>query len=677
MRLAALCLALLLGLLVLPLSAPGGLSLHGEHPEPRAFGTGEARRGEWVDVFGENLTAVQSVRLGRTYEPLAMGYGYHGWLTRNVTVLSDTHLRFQVPPDVLAGHVTVEVAADPQGASRSPFLCCLRIVAEVPMALDRISSERAEPGGELVVEGRNLSHVKQVRIVGRSPWQPNWLSDKPEWDYTLRPLRAAVEWRLLNASALWLRVPSIAPAGDFEVLVENLDGHSRLCCFHIPGTALPTIDRVEGNLSRPGERLRVYGENLDRVGRIVINGTYQVTALPQREADGALSFSWLWHPTLGTARIIVHSTEGEASWCCILEGVPRLSGFAPIRVAPGGRVLVTGENFSRVTQAAYGDLGLNFTVINDSLIELRFPFSVSDFSSREVTLTSPFGSGAKRGLSITDDPAYGRFLRIEPATARPGDTVRILGEGLDPLRIHWVILGYYPEIPWPRDARAHVESSTSLRFVVPMDAAGGTYPLETGGGGSPTICCLTVKAPPPPLARAFSVTEARRGETVFVHGESLGNVTTVVLYEHPIEPGDYWIMSRLEEVAWARVDDETLALHLGSNLSLATHGVRVSAQQGRSDLCCLRLLPGPARAAQPPSVPESTSPPEELPELPLPDPVTTVAPDPGELTDAPSKATVGGDPATGRPTPGVEALPLAALGATVALLLAGTRRRHP
>jgi hypothetical protein len=187
---------------------------------------------------------------------------------------------------------------------------------------------------------------------------------------------------------------------------------------------------------------------------------------------------------------------------------PSIQGFPPTnKMAWGGTVTITGENFTNASQVLFNGTTATFTVTNNEKIGAVVPFGATTGS---VKVTTPGGTATSQ-LIFQIPPA---IASVTPAAALPGASVTLNGIFPDPPT----------NVTFNGVSATIVSSSTNAIVVtVPTNAATGPIILKSIGGTVTAATTFYVL----PLISGFNPASGAAGTTVTISGIFNDHVTNV------------------------------------------------------------------------------------------------------------------------------------------------------
>jgi Leucine-rich repeat (LRR) protein len=230
----------------------------------------------------------------------------------------------------------------------------------VDAVLDRITT----PGGRVRVTGANLDIIADMRLSTRvGSIQGTWFNASPNAVTIGVPLTGLLS---STAQTLASAVVTLEVFGPFNsVIVTN--------AFTIVGA--PTILTIQPPNAEPGETITVTGTNLVNVTGATIggqnvpfrldpNGNIVLTVPVARTTNGEVN------PVAGTLQLQGVGGTSTASATPVnapyLTGLPVITSFSPSTGGGGTVIVVTGANFSAITDVTVGGIPVQSFVLNSS-----------------------------------------------------------------------------------------------------------------------------------------------------------------------------------------------------------------------------------------------------------------------------------------------------------------------
>lgn len=180
--------------------------------------------------------------------------------------------------------------------------------------------------------------------------------------------------------------------------------------------------------------------------------------------------------------------------------------------APGSNVLITGSNFTNVTDVQFGGVrAKKFTVLTSTQLSAVVP---DEALTGQITVTTTNGTATSG--RFTAQPIITEFtLGSEANNNVPGKTVTVKGINLDGATT--------VDFGGQKGEVVGTPSSTQIIAKIPERALTGRITVATPGGTATSTTEFTA----PPLVSSFSPSKAGAGETIRIIGLNLANATDV------------------------------------------------------------------------------------------------------------------------------------------------------
>lgn len=278
--------------------------------------------------------------------------------------------------------------------------------------------------------------------------------------------------------------------------------------------ARPMIEHIEPTAGPPGTRVRIVGRGFQRSYRVLFNEqpVTPVEVLPERITvvvpEGAQSGRWVL--SNGSDEVETRDVFRVTA----AEPAPVVQAVEPATTAPGGEVVIRGQNFSaRPLDNAVRIGNLPMVVRSGDTTSLRV---IVPDGARTGPVFVRTGGGEARSageLTLTDRLVVREFT---PAAVAPGGRVTLRGTGFSP-----VIANNRVTVN-NRPVRVLRASATEVEVEVPVDAQGGTVAVTVPGAGRyETAQRLFVGAAP--VIREMVPAQAAPGARVTLRGAQFGS----------------------------------------------------------------------------------------------------------------------------------------------------------
>jgi len=146
-----------------------------------------------------------------------------------------------------------------------------------------------------------------------------------------------------------------------------------------------TITNVVPRVGLPGTAVTIVGKNFLGATSVLFNGS---------SAKFTMVSNYVIRATVPvgatTGPVWVNTPAGTASSATVFTlPPPVLSGFAPLKVAPGKTVTIVGRYFSGTTAVTFNGNRATFTVASNYLIHATVPAGATD---GPISVTTPYGT---------------------------------------------------------------------------------------------------------------------------------------------------------------------------------------------------------------------------------------------------------------------------------------------
>jgi len=421
------------------LSTPGGTVISTtaltlvSSPVLTSFSPAVSSTGAVLTILGQNFTPGTTVRFGNVF-------------AQAVTVNTNGRLSVVVPPQALpllassgdkfgtltstvpnAVYLTVRTGGGTVTSATqfvySPFPNGGSGGGVDPLRLVVLSEARSKivpVGGRVRVTGANLELIQELTL------RTSISSTKASYI-----LSSSAEMTVLVPSTGLLR-STIASLSSSLVTVDALGAFNRTVVADMfTLVAVPIATSVAPSDAAAGEEILVRGENLDLISSASIGGTAAMFRLVngqlfvrvpsvnvsgvQLPASGILQFTSLGG--IVTTAAVVNAA--------LASGQPVIISFSPTTGIGGTVVVVSGVNFTRVTDALVGGVPVGSFVINSSTqMTITLGAQVTSSSQGGITLLSPLGSTVSLQPFIFTSSLAGDIEALERALSLSGLTLR-------------------------------------------------------------------------------------------------------------------------------------------------------------------------------------------------------------------------------------------------------------
>ena len=376
-------------------------------PVVSSFSPTEDVVGTSVTITGDNFSATASeneVRFG-------------GVMAAAPTSASTTSLTVLVPSGAVTGSISVAVGGQ-TGTSSTDFT--VEVPAPAAPVVSSFSPTEGVVGTSVTITGENFSETpseNEVRFGGVMAAAPTSAS----------------------TTSLTILVPSVARTGSISVAVGGQAGTSEeTFTVTVPASDPPVVSSFSPTEGAVDQEVTVMGENFSETpseNEVRFGG--KLAAAPTSATTTSLVVLVPSGAVTGSISVAVGGQTGTSEETFTVPGTmpasepPVISGFSPVRGAPGTSVKITGQNFSETPSE------------ND----VRFGGVMADepTSASTTSLTVRVPSGARPGpgrifVTVGDQTATSKIVftvpvrsisitNIRPVTAAVGNTITISGLG--------------------------------------------------------------------------------------------------------------------------------------------------------------------------------------------------------------------------------------------------------
>ncbi|MBI5216521.1 MAG: IPT/TIG domain-containing protein [Ignavibacteriae bacterium] len=395
---------------------------------------------------------------------------FNGVSATTFTIISSTTISATVPADGSTGKITL-VASSGNVVSTGTFSVTPQLTSFTPTS--------GTSGTSVVISGSGFIGATSVKFNGVSS------------TFTLN-----------SATQITAVVPSGTTTGKIAVTTTSGTATSA-SDFTI--TAPPTVTSFTPNRGATGTVVSIFGSNLTATS-VTFNGVSATfTNVSSTQITATVP------GTATTGKIVVTTASGTVMTTNNFTVTPTLSSFTPTSGTIGSSITITGTGFSSVTAVRFNNVIASYTVNSSTEITATVP---SGATTGPVSVTTSSGT-ATGGTNYTVLPNITTFA---PTSGVVGNTVFITGTGftnVTSVLLNGVAVTYT------------VQSSTSIRAVVPVGATSGSFTVTTTAGT--TFSAGTYTVIPPISITSFTPACSEILTQVTVTGTSFISVTEVLI----------------------------------------------------------------------------------------------------------------------------------------------------
>lgn len=394
------------------------------------------------------------------------------------SAVADTQIIVRVPAGADSGPVKI-TAPEGEGESEMDFL-----VSGAGPFITGLNPSKGQAGDAIIVEGVNLSSVKEIFLNG-----------------------ASVNFQVVANTQLSLSIPAGATTG-FIRLVTALDAYTSDIVLTIKGAG-PVIESFAPLSGLPGTQVQFQGQYFAHVESVLFG---ELEASFETAAETQLTV--LVPVNAETGFITIKTAFGESvsdSVFVVQEPTPTITSFSPTSGQLGTQVTLTGNHFNGVSSVLLGGKEAAFQIVADSQILITVP---ADGMTGSLRVESPSGDAETESLFYC--PAS--IDSFEPLKAIPGSELMIQGAnftGTSRVRIGG------------KEAEILSVSLSGILATVPSDALIGTVSVTTPAGSLATERVFGVL----PFIQGMTPVAGPIGTNLKIMGMGFSEVQTVLIGE--------------------------------------------------------------------------------------------------------------------------------------------------
>ena len=427
--------------------------------------------GTTVTINGTGLSSATQVKFGNSSAVAPI-------------VLSATQIQAAVPADGETGQISVTVSAG------------------------------TIPGGNFTVAPRVTSFSPALGNVGASIQinGANFIAGAGQTTVRFGSV-AATTVNVTASSGLFATVPSGAVSGPISVATfagTNVTTSN----FVVSGAAV--ITGFTPSLGPTGSVVIISGGDFTGATAVKFNGvnaaSFSVTAPSQIHATVP--------PTATAGPLSVTTPSGTATTTSnfVVSGLaPIVTGFSPFGGQAGDPVVITGLNFSTVTNVTFNGVVAAGTITSDTQISTTVPAGAT---TGPIRVFNPAGTNTTGSNFI-----IGPFITgFSPASAQVGSQVVV--DGLNFLNVTNVAFTSASG-GFTNAAAVTIVAATQLRATVPVGATNGPIRVISPSGSNVSSSNVTIFALAPVLT-SFTPTNGLPGSSVQLEGANFLGTTNVL-----------------------------------------------------------------------------------------------------------------------------------------------------
>ena len=397
------------------------------------------------------------------------------------TRVTDTEIRFLVPPGASNGKITVTVFDKLVATSADSLL-----IAFAP-AISGLNPTEGIKGDKILVTGRAFKDITSVTFGG-----------------------LAAPFRIVSDNQIEVTIPERTAAGEVPLTISSIGGTAnsqQAFLFIVSPTALVvTPERTARN-----REITITGQNLNRITAVTVSG--KATSISSFIENNSIKVNVPADAVSGVVTVTNRAGTGTSAKpiTVVLKAV--VSEFTR-RALVGSRVIIKGEWLQNASVIFAGTgTGAAFDGRNtDAEIWVKVP---NEAQPGPIRITNDAGE-----LTITDVFTPLRLISgvdFSPKSARLGAEITITGQNLTDVT----------DVRFTGSAASATFrlSATNLIVTVPADAQNGVIKLTNGAGDFTTTQTFSVLRPPANVT--FAPASGKVGTEITVSGQNLVSVTDV------------------------------------------------------------------------------------------------------------------------------------------------------
>lgn len=297
----------------------------------------------------------------------------------------------------------------------------------------------------------------------------------------------------LNASII--TAADIDGDGKTEIIGAGKD----LIIFHNKINGNPKIISFTPKSAKTGETVTITGKNFTGTNNVSFGGvnatTFEVksstiiTAVVAKSASG---------------NILVSNVDGIdtlADFAYIGPPPPKITSFTPNTASVDEKVIITGTNFTEVSEVKFGDISAKSFIVNSNT---QITAILDTGATGNVSVETPYGISSLPGFTFLPLPT---IVNLANSNVAKGDTVIINGTNFTGTTA--IVFGGVPAVSFI------VISPTKIKAVI-GDGENGELTVTTPFGTAKHFGIYYVI--PAPIITNFIPKAANAGDTVIING---------------------------------------------------------------------------------------------------------------------------------------------------------------
>ncbi len=397
------------------------------------------------------------------------------------TRVTDTEIRFLVPPGASNGKITVTVFDKLLATSADSLL-----IAFAP-AISGLNPTEGIKGDKIVVTGRAFKDITSATFGG-----------------------LPAPFRIISDNQLEITIPERPTAGEVPLTIGSIGGtaisQQALLFIVPPANLVVTPERTARN-----REITITGQNLNRITAVTVSG--KATSISSFIENNSIKVNVPADAVSGVITVTNRAGTGTSAKPITVVLKAIVTDFTK-KALVGSRVVIKGEWLQNASVVFAGTgTGAAFDGQNtDAEIWVKVP---TETQPGPIRITNDAGE-----LTITDAFTPLRLISgvdFSPKSAKLGTDITITGQNLTDVT----------DVRFTGSAGSATfrVSATNLIVTVPADAQNGTIRLTNGAGDFTTTQTFSVLRPPANVT--FAPASGKVGAEITVSGQNLASVTDV------------------------------------------------------------------------------------------------------------------------------------------------------
>lgn len=390
--------------------------------------------------------------------------------TGSFGLVNSTLLTGNVPALATSGYINILKSI----SESYPSNYILNIIPSNPI-ISSVSISSGNIAESLYIEGANFNNVSKIRFS-----KTGLFVDVLSGFYT-----SSLE------NVISLNIPTGLYEGKHDIIVFASGGQATGSGIILVRDT-PFVSGISPSYAFAGQTMRISGRNLYVDSLVYLNNT---STPPLEYITGEDNNLFIDVRVPGQSSLsnslIINNKYSEYYYPTPIQFIeaPSISGFYPVSGSWGDSILVSGTGFSYVNYVSIGNYSGQFSIVNDTGINLIVPTGASD---TYITLFNPLTSGVSQNYLNVIDPS-GVISGFSPSTVYVTESITVSGLYLD--RITGVVWSGSSGLFTTSDFG--IQSGTnSLIIEVPFGALSQRVLLSNERAISSSSSVLTILQPP-------------------------------------------------------------------------------------------------------------------------------------------------------------------------------------